>query len=73
MTTIELSTTLLPPKPAPSEEWRASRPDYLSMYRLVLGAECHANEQVEANPTREAADNLVFARGAGYLLLELYK
>jgi polyhydroxyalkanoate synthesis regulator phasin len=43
MTTIELSTTLLPPKLAPSEEWRAARPDYLSVYRLVLGAECHAN------------------------------
>jgi hypothetical protein len=43
------------------------------VYRLVLGAESHANEQVEANPSRETADNLVFARVVGYLLLELYK
>ena len=44
------------------------RPDYLSVYNFVLDAERHANEQVEANPSsREAKDNLMFARGAGYL------
>jgi len=73
MTTIELSVNSLPRKPAPSEEWRMHRPDYLSVYNLVLDAERHANEQVEANPSsREAKDNLMFARVAGYLLTELF-
>ena len=73
MTTIELSASPLPRKPAPSEEWRVHRPDYLSVYNLVLDAERHANEQVEANLSgREAKDNLMFARVAGYLLLELF-
>ncbi|KAF9654326.1 hypothetical protein BDM02DRAFT_3106658 [Thelephora ganbajun] len=73
MTTVELSTSPLPRPPALSEEWRACRPDYLSVYGLVLDAERHANEQVKANPSyREAKDNLMFARVAGYLLIELY-
>ena len=73
MTTIKLSASPLPRKPAPFEDWRVYRPDYLSVYNLVLDAERHANEQVEANPSsREAKDNLMFARVAGYLLTELF-
>ncbi|KAF9778920.1 hypothetical protein BJ322DRAFT_1113799 [Thelephora terrestris] len=40
---------------------------------MILNAEYHANLQVEANPSRkDAKDNVIFARVAGYLLLELY-
>ena len=73
MTMIELSASPLPREPAPSEEWRVHRPDYLSVYNFVLNAECHANEQVRDHPSnQQAKDNLISARVARYLLLELF-
>jgi len=73
MTTIEPSASPLPRKPAQLEDWEMYMPDCPSVYNLVLEAERHANEQIEANPSsREAKDNLMFARVAGYLLPELF-
>ena len=73
MTTVELLATPLPPNPAPYEEWRSDRPDYLRTYDMVLAAERHADDQVKANPSdRRAKDNLISARVAGYLLVELF-
>ena len=62
MTLIILSASSLPRNHAQSEELRAYSPYYLRAYRLVLDAELHANGR----------DNLISARVAGYLLLELF-
>ena len=73
MTTVELLATPLPPNPAPYEEWRSDRPDYLRTYDMVFAAERYADEQVQANPSdRKAKENLTSARVAGYLLVELF-
>ena len=73
MTTVELSPSPLPQIPIPYDEWREYRPSYLSAYNIVLDAERHANEQLEADPSnREAKENRTFARVAGYSLLELF-
>jgi len=75
MTTVdvEISASPLPQFPALHEEWRIYRPTYLSAYNLVLDAEHHANEQLEADPSnREATQNRTFARVAGYFLIELF-
>jgi len=73
MTTVELFPSSLPLEPAPYDEWREGRPTYLSAYNLVLNAERHANEQLEADPSNlEAKQNHTFARVAGYFLLELF-
>lgn len=53
--------------PAPSGEWRECQPFYLSTYNIVLDAERHAVQQVEANPL-EAKNNVVSATMTGYLL-----
>ena len=62
MTIIESSPSPLPREPAQSEALGACSPDYLRAYNLVLKAERRAVEK----------DNLMFARVAGYLLLELF-
>ena len=70
MTTIILSASPLScVPPTPFQE----RPDYLSAYNLALKAERHADEQVRDNPSnQQTKDNLISARVAGYLLLELF-
>jgi len=71
MTTIELPPSPLPPSPAPDEGWR---PNYLDAYNTILDAERHAVQEVEADSSnQEAMDNIVFARVAGYFLLEFFK
>jgi len=73
MTTVELSPTPLSPRPPPCDEWKGSWPNHLKAYDIVLGAERHADEQVEASPSnQEAKDCLMFARVAGYFLLEFF-
>jgi len=73
MTTVELFSSSLPAKPAPYDKWREDWPTYLSAYNLVLDAERHANEQLEADPSNLGAkQNRTFARVAGYFLLELF-
>jgi len=58
---------------SPSEEWGKYRRNYLGAYDTTLNAERHANEQVKANPSnRLAKDNVMFARLAGCLFLELH-
>ena len=64
-----------PRKPAPSEEWRVTWPTYLSTYDIILDAEDHPVQvqQVETDSSdQEASDNLMFARVAGYLVLEFF-
>ena len=71
MTTIELSPTPLPHEPPPYDGRHEHRPDYLRAYDLTLDAERYSDEQTEANPSnQEAKHNLMFARVAGYFLLE---
>ena len=73
MTVIRLSPSPLPREPAQSEALDAYSPDYLRVYNLVLNAERHVDEQVRDHPSnRQATDNLISARVAGYLLLELF-
>jgi hypothetical protein len=73
ITTVELSVSPLPRPPPPYEEWRKYWTDHLSTYDIILNAERHADEQVQANPSnQEAKDNVMFARVAGYLLIELF-
>jgi len=65
MSTIALSVIPLPPEPAP--------PDYLSAYDKIFKAERHAVQQVEINTANEEEkENLISARAAGYLLVELF-
>ena len=70
-----LSPAPLPRKPVPfDEEWPKYRPTYFSAYVKAYNAERHAVEQVEANPTnKEAEQNVISARIAGYLLVELFR
>ena len=73
MATVKFPPSPLPLNPAPYDEWREHRPGYLSVYDIMLNAERYANEQVEAGlSNREAKDNVMFARVAGYLLIELF-
>ena len=73
MMTIKLSPSPLPRESAQSKALGAYGPDYLNAYNLVLKAESHAEEQVRDHPSnQQAKDNLMFARVAGYLLLELF-
>ena len=62
MTTIKLSASSLPREPAQFEALDAYNPDYLRAYDLVLKAECCVVEK----------DDLISARVARYLLLELF-
>ena len=73
MTTIELFPTPLPLNPPPYDERKGNWSDYTRAYDTALNAERHANEQVEADPSnQEAKAHLMFARVAGYLLLEFF-
>lgn len=70
MTTIELSPTPLPPPLALQEGWLH---DHLDAYNAILDAARHIDELLEASPSdKKAKDNLISARVAGYLLLELF-
>ena len=66
MTLIILSASPLPREPAQSEALDAYSPYYLSAYNLVLDAE------LDAELDADEKDNLISARVAGYLLLELF-
>ena len=68
MATIMLSPSPLPRLPALYKEWLEHRSSYLCAYEKVHNAECHAAQQTG----REAEQNVISARVAGYLLVELY-
>ena len=72
MTTVALSPAPLPPKPVPYAEWLEHQRNCLSAYEKAFNAEHRAVLQVEANPINEAKQNVVSARVAGYLLVELF-
>ena len=70
MAPTDLHPCPLPPRPTTYEEWREYRPTYLSAYSLAFDAENYATNQAEANENRE--DDIISARVAGYLLVELF-
>jgi len=73
MTTLELSPTSLPLKPPPYDEWKGNWPNHLRAYDLAFNAERHADKRLKVDPSnQEAKDHLMFARVAGYLLLEFF-
>ena len=72
MASVDLQSLPLPPEPTTYEIWREDRPQYLSAYNLAFNAESHAAQQAEAEPTNKAKDNIISARVAGYLLVELF-
>lgn len=73
MSTVGLKPECLPRRPLAYESWGLHRPTYLSVYECVLLAERQAIEQVESNPSdKTAKDDLISARVAGYLLIELW-
>ena len=70
MTSVELHPSPLPPSPPTHDTWQKNWPQYLSAYNLALNAETYATQQAEAHPAQN--DNIIFARVAGYLLLEFF-
>jgi len=55
------------------EVWPKHWPNYLNAYNIILNAERHTDEQIQANPSNlETKDHIVFARLAGYLFLEFF-
>jgi len=67
-TTIE-PPSHLPIRPSPHQEWSLCS----HAYGIVLGAECHARNQLTINPSdQEEKYNLLFARVTGFLLIELF-
>ena len=73
MAEAELTPVPLPRKPIPYEEWLEHRHNYPSAYERVYNTERHTVKQVEANPTnKEAEEDVISARVAGYLFVELF-
>jgi hypothetical protein len=65
----------LSPDPTTYEglSWR-DESQYLRAYLRAYNAEIYATQQAEANPTnKQAKDNIISARVAGYLLVELFR
>jgi hypothetical protein len=74
MTTITaagLSVSPLPRPPPPYDDWVLNSPNYITAYNTILNAERHAVTQA-APFNKKARQNVMFARLAGYLLLELF-
>ena len=63
------SSADLPRNPPTYDKWRATRPNYLNAYGVAYKAERHAKTKF---PLQEAKTNAMFARVAGYLLVELF-
>jgi hypothetical protein len=71
MTTVELQPLPLPPSPPEYDIWQRDYPQYLSAYNLAFNAERYATQKLVAGSTIN--DNIISARVAGYLLVELFK
>ena len=69
MASADLEPIPLPSEPVMFDKWQKDRPQYLSAYNLAFDAEKYAAQQ--AGSTRKK--NVVFARVAGFLLVELFK
>ena len=67
MAVVELHPNSLPSKPPAFDPW----PELSSAYDRTLCAEIHAAERVKAD--QSAQNNVIFARIAGYLLLETFE
>ena len=78
MATVELRPLPLrvPSQLTTYEIWREKSPQYLVAYTLAFNAENYATRQAEASTTKKAKEiaqkNVMYARVAGYLLVELF-
>ena len=70
MTSVELRPLPLPPSPPEYDTWHKDCPQYLSAYNLAFNAERYATQKLVADSTTN--DNIISARVAGYLLVELF-
>jgi hypothetical protein len=70
MTSVGLQPLPLPPSPPTYDTWQKDCPQYLSAYNLAFNAERYATQKLVAGPTKN--DNIMSARVAGYLLVELF-
>ena len=68
MASANLKPLSLPPKPTTYDIWQKGRPQYLSAYKRAFDAEVYATQQ--AGPTKKK--NIMFARVAGFILVELF-
>ena len=68
MASADLEPIPLPSRPVVYDEWQKDWPQYLSAYNLAFDAEKYATHQ--AGPTGKM--NVMFARVAGFLLVELF-
>ena len=60
----------LPRNPPPYDQWKAHWPNCLKAYNLSYEAERHAKASLPLQ--EDAKNNVMFARVAGYLLLEFF-
>ena len=70
MSLVELPALPLPREPPKYKEWEKDWPQFLSAYQLAFNAERYATQQLAAVATKN--DNIIAARVAGYLLVELF-
>ena len=68
MTSANLKPLPLPSHPETYDIWQRDQPQYLSAYNLAFDAEVYATQQ--ADPPRK--NDIMFARVAGFLLVELF-
>ena len=70
MSSVGLQPLPLPPSPPEYDTWHKDCPQYLSAYNLAFNAERYATQKLVSGPTKD--DNIICARVAGYLLVELF-
>src|ERR1700761_8561025 len=68
MTSANLKPLPLPSQPETYDIWQRDRPQYLSAYNLAFDAEVYATQKADL-PRK---NNIMFARVAGFLLIELF-
>ena len=68
MASVDLKPLTLPSEHVTYGIWQKDWPQYLSAYKLAFDAEEYATQQ--ADPAKK--NNIMFARVAGFLLVELF-
>ena len=69
MESVNFDPRSLPSEPTTYQIWQKDWPHYLSAYNLAFDAEKYATQQPEG-PTKDK--NIMFARAAGFFLVELF-